>query len=159
MHRSFATSFATIVLGLALSGCDGPGSALPAQPMQPPTNATTTVGGATLQASTLDIADLNDTVAERYHIDGGQPGALLLVTVRDAQGNGIEPGDLILQATAKALTDPPKPLVLHAITTDGMTDYIGVFNVAPPATLQFNINAIRNGASAEITTNAELYPR
>lgn len=159
MHRSFATSFVTIFLGLALAGCDGRESAAAAQPMQPPTNAPTTVGGATLQASTLDTADLNDTVAKRYHIDRGQPGTLLLVTVRDAQGNGIEPGDLIVQATAKALTDPPKSLLLHAITTDGMTDYIGVFNVVPPATLQFKITAIRNGASAEITANAELYPR
>ena len=155
MHRFFVI----ILLGLALAGCDGQPSAVPAQPLPPSANATTTVGGATLQASTLDVADLNDTVAKRYHINRGQPGALLLVTIRDAQGNGIEPGDLRLQATANVLTEVPKPVVLHAITTDGMTDYIGVFKVASPATLQFKISANRNGASAEITTNAELYPR
>ena len=155
LHRPLIT----VLLALALAGCGGREAAAPAQPMQPSPASTTTVGGATLQASTLDVAGLNDTVAKRYSIDRGQAGALLLVTVRDAQGNGIEPGDLRLEVAASALTDAPTPLPLRAITTNGMTDYIGVFNTAPPTTVQFRINATRQGARAEITTTAELYPR
>ena len=159
MHRSLATYFFTIFLGLALAGCDGPGSALPAQPMQPSTNATTIIGGATLQATTMDVADLNETVARRYAIDHGSSGLLLLVTVRDASGNGIEPGDLRLDAIAGALLDTPKPLALRPITTGGMTDYIGVFHASPPATVQIRISAVRNGARAEISTTSDLYQR
>ena len=148
-----------VLLALALSGCGGRESASPAQPMQTSATATTTVGGATLQASTLDIAHLNDTVAKRYAIDRGYPGVMLLVTLRDAQGNGIEPGDLHMEAAAGALPDAPKPLALHPITIDGMTDYIGLLHARAPATVQFKISAIRNGARAEIATTAELYPR
>lgn len=148
-----------VLLALALASCGGRESAVPAQSMQPAATATSTVGGATLQASTLDIAELQETVARRYAIDRGNPGVMLLVTVRDAAGNAIEPGDLRLEATAGALLDAPKPIALHAITTNGMTDYIGVFNTSPPATVQFRISAVRNGARAGITTTAELYPR
>lgn len=147
------------LLALALAGCNGRESPVAAQPMPARATATTTVGGATLQASTVDVADLNDAIAERYAIDRSSTGVLLLVTVRDADGNGTAPGDLRLQASAGALPDAPKPLPLHPITTGGMTDYIGVLHARPPATVQFRISAIRNGASAEISTTAEMYPR
>lgn len=154
----------TILLALALpllglAGCGGRESAVPAQPMHANATSTATVGGATLFVSTMDVANLNDTVAKRYAIERGSSGLMLLVTVRDAGGNGIDPGDLRLDASAGALSDAPKPLVLHPITIDGMTDYIGVFNATPPATVQFRISAVRNGARAEIATTAELYPR
>ena len=122
-------------------------------------SATTTVGGVTLHTSTIAIADLNNTVATRYGIDRAQQGLMLLVTVRDAAGNGIEPGDLQLAATAAALPDPPKPLELRAIGTDGMTDYIGVLQARAPASVQFRLTATRSGSRADIATSAELYPR
>lgn len=155
MHRFTAAA----LLALALAGCNGRAPAVPAQPMQSNASATATVGDVTLQASVMDVTDLNEVVAKRYAIERASSGLMLLVTVRDAQGNAIDPGDLHLDATAAALTDAPKPLSMHAITTDGMTDYIGVFNASPPATVRLRISATRNGARAEITTTAELYPR
>ena len=121
--------------------------------------ASATVGGVTLQTSTVAVADLNGTIAARYGIDRAQEGLLLLVTVRDAAGNGIDPGDLQLSASAGALPDPPQPLALRAIQTEGMTDYIGVLHTAAPATVQFKLTATRGGARADIATTAELYPR
>lgn len=117
------------------------------------------VGGVTLQASSVAIADLDDSVAARYRIDRGRGGILLLVTVRDAAGNGVEPGDLRLSATASALPDPPRALPLRSIQTDGMTDYIGVLQAAAPASVQFRLTATRNGARADLANTAELYPR
>ncbi len=122
-------------------------------------SASTTVGGATLQTSTVSIADLNAAIAERYGIDRSGEGVLLLVTVRDAAGNGIAPGDLQLQATAGTLTEAARPLPLRAITTNGLTDYIGAFNTGAPATVQFRLTATRGGSRADIATTAELYPR
>lgn len=122
-------------------------------------SANTTVGGVTLQTSTVAITDLNDTIAARYGIDHAREGLLLLVTVRDAAGNGIDPGDLQLRATAAALPDPPKPLELRAIGTDGMTDYIGVLHAKAPASVQFKLTATRGGSRADIATTAGLYPR
>lgn len=160
MHRSWVLALLAAALPLlGLAACNGRESAIPAQPMQASATATTTVGGVTLQASTMDVADLNNTVAERYAIDRSSGGVLLLVTVRDAEGNGMAPGDLRLDTIAGALPDAPKPLALHPITTGGMTDYIGVLPASPPATVQFRITAIRNGGRVEISTTAELYPR
>ena len=84
---------------------------------------------------------------------------MLLVTVRDAAGNGIDPGDLQLTATASVLPDPPTPLALRAIQTDGMTDYLGVVQARAPATVTFKLIATRAGARADIATTAELQPR
>ena len=157
---------ALALLSLAISACgrsDAPASAsassTTASTAGQSASASATVGGATLQTSTVAIAGLNDTVAARYGIDRAQEGLLLLVTVRDASGNGIEPGDLRLSATAAALPDPPKPLELRAIRTDGMTDYIGVLHATAPASVQFRLTAIRGGARADIATTSELYPR
>ena len=159
MHRTCVVALLALLPVLGLAGCNGRESAVPAQAMHENPDATATVGGATLHASVMQVTDLNNAVAKRYAINRSDPGLLLLVTVRDADGNGIAPGNLRLEATAGALLDAPKPLALRPITTGGMTDYIGVFNARPPATVQFRINAIRNGASAEIALTAELVPR
>ena len=149
-----------IVACLALAACARGETVAPASSTATSTaSATTTVGGVTLHTSTIAIADLNDTVATRYGIDRAQEGLMLLVTVRDAAGNGIEPGDLRLTATAAALPDPPKPLELRAIGTDGMTDYIGLLQARAPASVQFKLTATRGGSRADIATSAELYPR
>ena len=149
-----------IVACLTLAACGRGETVAPASSTATTTaSATTTVGGVTLHTSTIAIADLNDTVATRYGIDRAQEGLMLLVTVRDAAGNGIEPGDLRLTATAAALPDPPKPLELRAIGTDGMTDYIGLLQARAPASVQFKLTATRGGSRADIATSAELYPR
>ena len=149
-----------IVACLALAACGRGETVAPASSTATSTaSATTTVGGVTLHTSSIAIADLNDTVATRYGIDRAQEGLMLLVTVRDAAGNGIEPGDLRLTATAAALPDPPKPLELRAIGTDGMTDYIGLLQARAPASVQFKLTATRGGSRADIATSAELYPR
>ena len=149
-----------IVACLTLAACGRGDTTAPASSTATSTaSATTTVGGVTLHTSTIAIADLNDTVATRYGIDRAQEGLMLLVTVRDAAGNGIEPGDLRLTATAAALPDPPKPLELRAIGTDGMTDYIGLLQARAPASVQFKLTATRGGSRADIATSAELYPR
>lgn len=148
------------IIACALAACDRNPAPTPAVAMPASSAAASaTVGGATLQASTVAIADLNDAVAQRYGIDRAQDGVLLLVTVRDAAGNGTDPGDLQLAATATTLPDPPKPLELRAIRTDGMTDYIGVLHAKAPASMQFKLSATRGGARADIATTAELYPR
>ena len=153
------TSAAAILL-VALAACGRSEAPTPAAAMPASSAAASaTVGGATLQASTVAIADLNATIASRYGIDLAQDGVLLLVTVRDAAGNGIDPGDLQVTATAGTLTDPLKPLDLRAISTDGMTDYIGVFRAKAPASVQFKLTATRSGARADIATTAELQPR
>lgn len=147
-----------LLLLLAVAACSGDKAPTPAKAHATAT-ASTTVGGVTLQTSTVALADLNDAVAARYGIDGPADGVMLLVTVRDAAGNGIDPGDLQLTATVSVLPDPPTPLALRAIQTDGMTDYLGVVQAKAPATVTFKLIATRGGSRADIATTAELQPR
>ena len=143
---------------LAIAACSGDKAPVPAT-AHANASTSTTVGGVTLQTSTVALADLNDAVAARYGIVRSGEGVMLLVTVRDAAGNGIDPGDLQLSATAAVLPDPPKPLELRAIQTDGMTDYLGVVETGAPATIALKLTAVRSGARADIATTAELQPR
>lgn len=121
--------------------------------------ATATVGGATLQASSVAIANLDPAMAARYGFDPSHDGALLLVTLRDANGDALPPADLQLTATASVLPDPPRPLELQRIEVGNLTDYVGVFPARPPASVQFHVTARRSGARAEMDTTTELYPR
>lgn len=148
-----------VALAFALAACGRDAAPAPAAPPAATVSASTTVGGVTLRTSTVAIADLNDVVAQRYGIDRARDGVLLLVTVRDAAGNGIDPGDLQLSATAGVLPDPPKPLDLRAIRTGGMTDYLGVVRATAPASVQFKLTATRKGSRADIAATAELHPR
>ena len=143
---------------LAITACSGDKAPTPAT-AHANASTSTTVGGVTLQTSTVALADLNDAVAARNGIERTSEGVMLLVTVRDAAGNGIDPGDLQLTATALVLPDPPKPLELRAIQTDGMTDYLGVVQAKAPATIAFKITGTRGGSRADIATAAELQPR
>ena len=147
-----------LLLLLCLAACSGDKAPVPAKAHAASTTSTT-VGGVTLQTSTVALADLNDAVAARYGIERTGEGVMLLVTVRDAAGNGIDPDDLQLSATAAVLPDPPKPLELRAIQTDGMTDYLGVVQAKAPSTIAFKITATRGGSRADIATTAELQPR
>lgn len=160
MRKSVAPALCLPMALALLAGC-GRDAAAPAAPLSssPVATSVTSVGGATLQASAVAIANLNPGVATRYGLDPRHDGALLLVTLRDANGNALPPVDLRVTATATVLPDPPKPLDLQAIAVDGMTDYIGVFAVRPPASVQFRVTAIRGGARAELATSVELYPR
>ena len=147
-----------LLLLLSLAACSGDKAPAPAKAHAASTTSTT-VGGVTLQTSTVALADLNDAVATRYGIERSGEGVMLLVTVRDGGGNGIDPGDLQLTTTASVLPDPPKPLALRPIQTDGMTDYLGVVQAKAPATIAFKITATRGGSRADIATTAELQPR
>src|SRR5690606_29019097 len=81
-----------LLVVLALSACNRGDPVQPARSMPAaPASASATVDGLALQASTVAIADLNPATAQRYGIDVSQEGLLLLVTVRDAAGNGVDP--------------------------------------------------------------------
>ena len=145
---------------IAIAACNRGQPVQPATPMTSASaSATTTVGGISLQSSTIALADLNAQVASRYRITPGKDGIVLVLMARDAAGDAVDTRNLQLSATASTLPDPPQPLELRMIDTNGLTDYIGVLHANAPATAQFRITAINGSARADITTTAELRPR
>ncbi len=57
-----------LLLLISLAACSGDKSPVPAT-AHANASASTTVGGVTLQTSTVALADLNDAVAARYGIE------------------------------------------------------------------------------------------
>lgn len=148
-------------LAATSSGCSRPSAApTPADGILAASaeSARATAGDAVFQAVAMDITRLDPAIAARYGLPTHQPGALLLVTLRDADGNGLPSDDLVLTAMASALPDPPKALALQHVQTDGLNDYIGVFAARAPADVQFQLQAIRHGQRASLSTRVQLYP-
>lgn len=142
----------------SLAGCSGNGPApTAAMPFGDP-SARASIGALTLQATPVRLSSLNTAMAQRYGIREGDEGGLLLVMLRDRNGNAIAPGDLQLSATAQVLPDPPQALALKRIEVDGMIDYIGVVTAAAPATLAFKLDARQGSAKVEIATTLDLQP-
>lgn len=152
------TAACLLMFTLVLCACDRGQPVREATPHVAST-ASATLGDAHLQASAVALADLNPAVAGRYGIASDQAGLLLLVTVRNAAGDALDPAGLRLQATATSLGEAPRTLELREIRTGGLTDYVGVVRVAPPANVQFRIDATRGAARAQMAFGAELQPR
>jgi len=117
------------------------------------------VDGVVVRASTIASGDLNDISARRYGIARDGNAVFLLVTVRDAHGNGVPADAVRLDAQSAVLPDALAPLPLRAITTDGMTDYIATVAAKPPASVQFRIDARKGGSSSTMAFTRDLLPR
>ena len=119
----------------------------------------TTIGGVVVHASAIASSDLNDISARRYGISREGNALFLLVTVRDDHGNGVPADAVQLAAKSSVLPDALAPLPLRAITIDGMTDYIATIATKPPASVQFRIDARKNGSTATMGFSRDLLPR
>ena len=149
-----------LLLSCAVAGCSPSSAPLPAKPIDmAATVSRASVGGAMLQAQTVPLSALNPATARQYGIDNAQDGVLLLITLRDANGNALAPADLQLTASASVLPDPAAPLALRAIQTQGLTDYIGVLHVRAPASVHFMLDARRGGDRNTLSTTVDLQPR
>ncbi len=151
---------------LALASCSNdatsPGAQAPATTSAgTATNASSeaTVDGVVVHASTIASSDLNEISARRYGISREGNALFLLVTVRDAHGNGVPVDAVQLTAQSAVLPDALAPLRLLPITTDGMTDYIATVAAKPPASVQFRIDARKGGANATMAFTRDLLPR
>ena len=149
-----------LMLVCALAACSPSSAPTPARTLDMAAAVSrATVGGAVLQAQSVPLSALNPATARQYGIDNTQDGVLLLITLRDANGDALAPADLQLTATASVLPDPPAALPLRAIQTGGMTDYIGVLQVRAPASVSFKLNARRGGDRNAMAMTMDLLPR
>lgn len=122
-------------------------------------SAEATIDGVVVHASTIASSDLNDISAKRYGISREGSALFLLVTLRDAQGNGVAADAVQLAAQSAVLPDALAPLPLRAITTDGMTDYIATVTAKAPASVQFKIDVRKGGATSTMAFTRDLLPR
>ena len=154
---------AVLCLALALAGCDR-ASAPPPAPMAATTpgdaanGATATSNGITLRANVVETRDLQESVAAGYGIAREPNQALLLLTVRDANGDNATP--VSLQATVSDLKGGERPLQLQEIRVGEFVDRIGLVPVNAPDTLTFEVRAqLAPGSSSTVRVSRDFYPR
>ena len=152
-------------LWLALAACGGATEPAPVRaPMAAATSgsaangATATSNGITLRANVVETADLQESVAAGYGIAREPNQALLLLTVRDANGDNATP--LSLQATVSDLKGGQRPLPLREIRVGEFVDLIGLAPVSAPDTLTFEVRAqLVPGSSSSVRVSRDFYPR
>ena len=155
--------YMTLLFMFALTGCDH-GDAPPRTPMATTTpgdaanGATATSNGITLRASVVETQDLQESVAKGYDISREPNQALLLLTVRDANGDNATP--VSLQATVSDLKGGARPLQLREIRVGDFVDRIGLVPVNAPDTLTFEIRAqLAPGSTSTVRLSRDFYPR
>ena len=118
--------------------------------------ASAELDGITLQARLIDTATLAAVMAKQYGISQAEGQWLLLLTLRDAQGNGVPAGAVQIDARVGDLTQAPRPITLRSIQVDGINDLIGLVEATPPTTLRVEIDARRGGASSQMRFSRDL---
>jgi hypothetical protein len=163
MHASrIPVSIASLAFAFALAGCGNHASSSTATAAATAgtvaNGATATSNGITLRASVVETADLQESVARGYGIAREPNQALLLLAVRNAQGDNATP--VSLQATVSDLKGGTRPLPLREIRAGDFVDRIGLVPVSAPDTLTFEVRAqLAPGSSSTVRLNRDFYPR
>ena len=153
---------AILCLALALAGCDRASAPPPAAmaattPGDAANGATATSNGITLRANVTETANLQEMVARGYGIERFPSQALLLLSVRDENGDNASP--ISLQATVSDLKGGSQPLSLREIRTGELVDYVGFAPLSPPDTLTFEIHAeLTPGSTSTMRVSRDFYP-
>ena len=154
---------ALLCVVLALASCDR-GDTPSRAPMAATTpgdaanGATATSNGITLRANVVETQDLQESVAAGYGIARQPNQALLLLTVRDANGDNATP--VSLQATVSDLKGGGRQLPLREIRAGDFVDRIGLVPVNAPDTLTFEVRAqLVPGSTSTMRVSRDFYPR
>lgn len=150
---------AVLLLVLLLAGCAGAPAPIPAQApgANAPINvARLSVNGIMMEARLIDAMALGESMAAQYGITQAADTWLLLITLRDANGNGVPADAIQVQARAGGLTDTPAPVALRTISVDGLNDLVGTIQAKPPTTVRVEIDALRDGVHAGIRFTRDL---
>lgn len=156
MKRTVLTS---LFIAFALTGCMGEPAPVPAEApgANAPINvARSTVNGITMEARLIDAMTLGQLMAKQYGITQADGTWLLLITLRDADGNGIAADSMQVDARAGGLTDALAPVALRTISVNGLNDLVGIVQAKAPTTMRVEIDAIRDGARAEMRFTRDL---
>jgi hypothetical protein len=163
MHASrIPVSIASLAFAFAFAGCGNHASSSTAAAAATTGNvandATATSQGITLRASVVETAELQESVARGYGIAREPNQALLLLAVRDAQGDNATP--VSLQATVSDLKGGARPLPLREIHAGDFVDRIGLVPLSAPDTLTFEVRAqLAPGSSSTVRLSRDFYPR
>lgn len=152
----FAAAVSTALFVL-LTGCGAP---KPAKLVDGAQEAVSRSGDVTIRANVMTTATLSDAMAKRYGIERAGHRVLLMVSVR----KGPEGQDTALPATVTAkvsnLHGQQRAMTMRELRSEGYVDYIGTAEVAPPDTLRFELEVVReDGARSSMQFSRDFVPQ
>jgi Domain of unknown function (DUF4426) len=133
---------------ILLAGCGGEDRPKPARVLtEPVQEAVSTVGDITVRANVIRTSQLNEAMARQYGIERSERRVMLLVAVR----KGPEGQDTAVPATIVAkvsrLTGGGEPIAMREQRVGELLDYVGTLEIAPPETLRFDLDIVREGGA------------
>ncbi len=156
-HLTLPFLFALVMAG-ACSRTPLPEPALPPAANAPLQPERATLDGLQLEARLIDVQSLPAPMAARHGIAQAENRWMLLLTIRDAAGNGVPADAVQLEARHGDLLTPVRPLALRPIAVGGMNDWIGTLDAKPPATVNIEIDARHGAASMRMRFSRDLMP-
>ena len=131
---------------LALAACGGSTPPVTASTSQAPQQAEARLGDVVVHASALQTSTLDEAIAKRYGLERSGRIAMLLVSVRRADGSDAAGLPVSIDATVTPDRGTPERITLREISVDGLVDRVGTVEIAPPESLRFDL-VIRYGTS------------
>lgn len=117
------------------------------------------IGDAVVHASVVQTSTLDAGVAQQYGLERSDRIAMLLVSVRRADGADGPVPDVRVEATAGPIDAAPQPLDLRELRVDGQLDRIGTVAIAPPESLRFGLTLRYGGSTSTMRFTRDFFAR
>ncbi|TXI50828.1 MAG: DUF4426 domain-containing protein [Lysobacter sp.] len=149
--RAHPTVLASLVIAVALAGCDGD-APKPAKLADAPQEAVSRVGDITIRANVLPTASLGEAMAKQYGIAREDDRVMLLVSVRQGPDGQDTAVPARIEAKVSNLQGQHRGVEMRELRTGDYVDYVGTAQVTPPDTLRFELEVVREGGARSTMT-------
>ena len=147
------------ILALAAFAGRAPPVASSASAEAAPQQAEPRLGDVVVHASALQTATLDAAIAKRYGLERSGRVAMLLVSVRRADGSDASGLPVNVEATVSPNGGTPQRVTLREIRVNDLVDRVGTVGIAPPETLRFDVVVRYGNSTSTMQFTRDFFPR
>ena len=144
---------------LALAACGGSTPPVTASTSQAPQQAEARLGDVVVHASALQTSTLDEAIAKRYGLERSGRIAMLLVSVRRADGSDAAGLPVSIDATVTPDRGTPERITLREISVDGLVVRVGTVEIAPPESLRFDLVIRYGNSTSTMQISRDFFPQ
>lgn len=124
---------------LALAGCSGGQAPQRVQPVAP-VDSVRTLGALQVRYNALPSLALPESAAQAYGLDRGAGRALVIVALRQRQGDDEVPVQGSVRGVAVDLSGRRQQITFKPVRTGDAVDQVGSVEISPRDTLRFELD-------------------